>query len=588
MKKWRILYISLFLCLCLAPVLLIPLFGHQKLENDTAAAVWPALTENGKLNRNYFSQVSDYVDQNIAFRRQLVSANGLLMRAVFKSSSQDNVVVGKDGFLFYSSSLDTYTGRNSMNSRQLHNAAVNLRLLQDILSDDGIRFVFTIAPNKNSLYGQYMPDRYQADPSSRSVTALTPLLKEMQVNYADLFALFENTDEILYHKTDSHWNNRGAAMAAFRLLKAADLAAEDYSEGESEIRNDFQGDLFAMICPAFVDHEREIYYQRPMTYRYVTDTQSNYDPLIQTANEQSALEQSIVVFRDSFGNSLLPFLADQVREGYFSRNMPIDAKTAADRGSDVLIWEIVERNLSMLQEEAPVIAGREEAVLHPGENLHLSDLTPQSLKHNMMKPSLQEGMVCIQGNLDAGSISDNSLVYILLTPAGTGEGEKDTKTGKEKQGAQTQPLIFQAFQTGGANGSGCGYCLYLDPALLTSDAFELSLIIRDPDEAVLSEPLQTLELSSLLSSQEGRDSENGAETSSPSASAENALELAQQYIGRPVSELIADFGEPLSSSTGPSCNSPGDDGQYVYEGFTVYTQSQERGGEQIIQHILEQ
>lgn len=566
-KKLRMLYICLFLCLCLAPVLLIPLFGHQKMENDAAPASLPALIENGQLNREFFSGVSDYADKNIAFRRQLVSLNGLLMKDLFRSSAQDDVIVGKDGYLFYTSSLDTFTGRQAMNSRQLENAAVDLKLLQDILKAEGVRFVFTIAPNKNSLYGEYMPSRYQASAGQRPVTGLTPLLKEYDVNYVDLFEILGSKDEVLYHKTDSHWNNRGAALAAYSLLQAGGAPAEDYGQGSSEIRNDFQGDLFAMICPAFKDHEPEIYYEREMTYKYLTDIQSNYDPLILTENPGAASDAcSIVVFRDSFGNSLLPFLADQAGDAYFSRSMPIEAKTAAERGADLLIWEIVERNLPMLQKEAPVIAGLPERKLHPDDAGDTDLLLPdevQAVKHNMMEPSVKDGLLCIQGNLDAGSISDQGKVYVVITP-----------------GKNRQPDIYQAFQTGGANGSGYGYCLYLDPDSLPKESCELSLLILDSGDAVRSETMRSFDAGTLHKKKKKSDSQ------AKSDPGESGFEVAQQYIGKPVDELIAVLGEPQESSIGPSCNSPGDDGQYFYNGFTVYTQSAERGGTQIVQHVL--
>ena len=49
------------------------------------------------------------------------------------------------------------------------------------------------------------------------------------------------------------------------------------------------------------------------------------------------------------------------------------------------------------------------------------------------------------------------------------------------------------------------------------------------------------------------------------------LEIAKTMEGKPVSELIAAIGEPLSTDYAPSCLGPGEDGELVYEGFTVYT-----------------
>ena len=50
---------------------------------------------------------------------------------------------------------------------------------------------------------------------------------------------------------------------------------------------------------------------------------------------------------------------------------------------------------------------------------------------------------------------------------------------------------------------------------------------------------------------------------------------AQGLIGRPVSELYAAIGNPLSTDYAPSCLvEGGEDGELVYNGFVVYTEKQ--------------
>ena len=46
---------------------------------------------------------------------------------------------------------------------------------------------------------------------------------------------------------------------------------------------------------------------------------------------------------------------------------------------------------------------------------------------------------------------------------------------------------------------------------------------------------------------------------------------ARAYIVQSVSSMIAALGSPISSSYAPSCLGPGEDGELVYDGFTVYT-----------------
>ena len=48
-------------------------------------------------------------------------------------------------------------------------------------------------------------------------------------------------------------------------------------------------------------------------------------------------------------------------------------------------------------------------------------------------------------------------------------------------------------------------------------------------------------------------------------------DAARAYIGQSASSLIAALGAPISTSYAPSCLGPGEDGELIYDSFTVYT-----------------
>ena len=87
-----------------------------------------------------------------------------------------------------------------------------------------------------------------------------------------------------------------------------------------------------------------------------------------------------------------------------------------------------------------------------------------------------------------------------------------------------------------------------------------------------------------------------AETTVPSAALPDAglepvgeptpYEIAQEYIDRPLDELIEAIGEPLSSTYGPSCLIQGaQDGQLQYDGFWIY--SLKDGEMETVKDVLE-
>ena len=270
----------------------------------------------------------------------------------------DTVIDGKNGWLYYKDSLEDFQRENPMSERQLFDIAHSLAMVQSYAREKGIRFAFTIAPNKNSLYGGNMPYYYQAfrsEDSESNLTRLKHYLELEKVNYIDLYETFQEQEEVLYHTTDSHWNNKGAALAADRILCGLEKAHSDYTNAAYETRKDFEGDLAAMLYPAmltkpYLGTEEEIYYNPEPQFTYQEEVESNFSPKIYT---YSAGEGSLVMYRDSFGNALLPFLAEAYESAYFSRALPYHLSDLEEYGADTLIIERAERFLPDMAKRAP-------------------------------------------------------------------------------------------------------------------------------------------------------------------------------------------------------------------------------------------
>lgn len=83
----------------------------------------------------------------------------------------------------------------------MENIAHNLSLMQKYVQGKGGKFVFTVAPNKNSLYGENMPYYLQKKASNvRNINMLKEKTDKYNIFYVDLFQLFEEQEEELYLK----------------------------------------------------------------------------------------------------------------------------------------------------------------------------------------------------------------------------------------------------------------------------------------------------------------------------------------------------------------------------------------------------
>lgn len=358
MKKWSLLYCVCFFAVCLCPFAGMALHRGEPVSTEKRSlAEFPKLrTEEGNLNIDWLSQAGDYFQDHFAFRSKLVTANALVQGKLFGVSSASGVIQGSDGWLYYKDSLADYLGSDLLSERSLFNIAHTLGIIQRNLEQRGVDFVFTVAPNKNSLYGEHMPyyDKVKVT-DDNNLRRLKPFLEAEGVNYVDLSETFRIQPEVLYHKGDSHWNNKGAALAGGQILTALGKEHISYEEEAYEVRKDFVGDLDQMLYPEALTLEEEIYYENEPEFSYVQEVESNFDPRINTTSPGK--EGSLVMYRDSFGNTLLPFMAQAYGSAYFSRGVPYQFSDVDTYQADAVVIERAERFLPDMGAAPPVLEG---------------------------------------------------------------------------------------------------------------------------------------------------------------------------------------------------------------------------------------
>lgn len=317
-------------------------------ENRILAKTPSVKKQDGSFNETYLQDWGTWFEDHFAFRNQLVGVDAIVQSEVFQVSNVDTVVKGTDGWLYYKSSVDDYLGRNTLSRRSCYGIAHNLELVQQKLQQDGIDFRFTIAPNKNSLYGDNMPYYYQERVSGiHNRTYVGPYLKALGVNYTDLFEAFEAQDQVLYLKTDSHWNQKGAVLAYNTLMDALGKEHEDYSEILSARSHCKEGDLAKALYPLNDELDYDYTYAYEDPYEFTNEATSWEDFTITTKSEGKA--GNLLMFRDSFGNTLSPLMANEYGTGTFSKATvyPLDPYVE-EYTPDTVVMEIVERNLNHL------------------------------------------------------------------------------------------------------------------------------------------------------------------------------------------------------------------------------------------------
>lgn len=304
------------------------------------ASEMPSLIEDGKINDGFGDRFEDWFSKSFAYRSEVVSAFSALRESVF-ATGNDQVTVGRDGFLFFNESLDDYTGEAAMTDDEIEAAAAALSRMAEYAGEHGARFLFVCAPSKASVYSEMLPGRYAAA-DTPDLDRLYAALSERRVGYIDLRPVLTDAkgEALLYHKRDSHWNGRGAAVAFGEIASALGVDVPDF--GEFTVSEDFEGDLDRLLYPGEVRYDRNEMQDMTGMYIYTSSYSTPMDMIIST---RGAGAGKLLIFRDSFANALIPYFASSYSEVKFERTNPYRLDLLGTFSADTVIVEIAERNL---------------------------------------------------------------------------------------------------------------------------------------------------------------------------------------------------------------------------------------------------
>lgn len=176
-------------------------------------------------------------------------------------------------------------------------------------------------------------------------------------SYIDLFAPLQvakdSEEDLLYHQLDSHWNAKGAFAAYLVLMQFMGL--EPVTEEVPDVPvQDFQGDLAAMYYPDRITLDRNFRHEL---------FQPEFTPLrpirtwedIRIETRSSGKGDTLLMYRDSFANALIPYLSSTFEEAVYMRGEAIDLRAVQQHSADLVLVEMAERNISRFLQKTPVM-----------------------------------------------------------------------------------------------------------------------------------------------------------------------------------------------------------------------------------------
>ncbi|MCR4596290.1 MAG: hypothetical protein K5673_05870 [Lachnospiraceae bacterium] len=380
----------ILLILIFGVLLIWPVWWMVRPLMDTASHENRQLSERPVLNAESYTGYShayeSYLNDRLPFRNALVSLNSFIDYYVFKEASDSSVIIGRDGWLFFSDTVEDYQRYNMYSEEELADLAAEAEALRAYCDSHGITFILFMPPNKNSVYGEYMPAHITAGAGPSRADQYVSYLREhtgVDVIWVrdELVEAATGSDRLLYMKHDSHWNGLGSYIGS-RLLMShlgvnmsapgamaythtdeavfagaghdlANAISMDAALGTDEnfvlsgyvdesvydsieYRGDYHESVSELIDPTAIDGDL---YVLPDNYMGVNP----YGDVVY-ASSDAADSRRVLFARDSFGEMMTQYLAAGFADVISIRNSTITIQDIDEIKPDILIYEMVERS----------------------------------------------------------------------------------------------------------------------------------------------------------------------------------------------------------------------------------------------------
>jgi len=312
-----------------------------------------------------FKDAGRYTDRWLNFYRDHFGLRNTLIRAValsrFHGMSADtngSVIIGKDGWLFYRPDGDrdliSFRGMNPLSEEELTAWQTLLEKRNAWLASRGIPLLVVMPPDKQTIYPEYLPPEYERVRPQSRLDQLVERLRQTHspVQFLDLRSalLAAKPTGILYHLTDTHWNDSGA-FVGYRVIISAVKAMLPKWNIIPRTRDDFVkgpvhreiGDLARMMDMPDQYRDQGFELTGKIPFAIPADLMNRQAFVIQDLNDPK--KPSLVFYHDSFGIGLAPMLGPHFGRIAYAYFYEMNPAFILKEKPDLVIDEFLERNL---------------------------------------------------------------------------------------------------------------------------------------------------------------------------------------------------------------------------------------------------
>ena len=270
-------------------------------------------------------------------------------------------VIGKDGWMEYAD-LDDY--QNSLNQPEDNAKKIQekLKTLYNALQAQNIMLVLVVAPNKATIYPDKLPDElHKIEAKSQLDLIIETLQQQGPQVLIDLRPALDKARQrnIIYYKTDTHWNSYGAYAAYAEIMKKISqtypaLAPKKMNQFQINITGTNVLDIARVISATYIKEPSLTIRPIKNNLRWVIYNTSDPSPIsISYSTSDNSNMPRLLMYVDSFGVRLKPLISPHFSQATFNNTQTLSPDALSFKQievtkPDIVIIEIVERNLNQL------------------------------------------------------------------------------------------------------------------------------------------------------------------------------------------------------------------------------------------------
>ncbi len=348
--------IIVFIAVCIAPSFFLTDKKVSESEKRNLAE-FPALSDSTGFNSAFSTQFDSWYSDHFAKRDEIVSINNTIFQSD-GSAQNSSVIEGEDGWFFYKldKNIDNYANLHAISDEDLVLIKNYLLTINNWCNAHGKKLYFLICPNKATIYGEKVKHikKFESDENSDAMRVMN-FLKGSEIKAVfskDEIMKHKNDGYLLYRKQDTHHSDIGAYYSYKAIM---DVISKDFPIAATPLSSipmwdykDVQNCDLKSMMPGAIKNDTSTYKHLDLSGGQTTNGGTAFQF---TASDPKAAYR-LYMLGDSFSIALqylftsnFQFINANRANQYWFPNEELDKIEA---NSDIVIFEVVERHLSLL------------------------------------------------------------------------------------------------------------------------------------------------------------------------------------------------------------------------------------------------